>query len=81
MTPKVSDLEFMARQAGDILRSGYGRQHKIDQKGIIDLVTEVDHQSEDFLVGEIRRRFRSRILTRGKRHLAGDKCCIYISIP
>jgi myo-inositol-1(or 4)-monophosphatase len=82
MTPKVSDLEFLARRAGDILRNGYGRRHKIDLKGTIDLVTEVDHQSEDFLVGEIRRRFPDhRILTEESGSLAGDKCCIWYIDP
>jgi myo-inositol-1(or 4)-monophosphatase len=82
MTPKLSDLELMARQAGDILRSGYGRQHKIDKKGMIDLVTEVDHQSEDFVVSEIRRSFPDhRILAEESGSLAGDKCCIWYIDP
>ena len=57
MTPKRTDLERLARQAGDILRAGYAREHKVEYKGAIDLVTEVDHASEDFLLGEIGRLF------------------------
>lgn len=57
MTPTLSDLESLARRAGDILRAGYESDHQIDYKGAIDLVTEVDHQSEAFLLGEIQRRF------------------------
>jgi len=57
MLPTLSDLERLARQAGQILRAGYEREHQVDHKGVIDLVTEVDHQSEDFLLGEIQRIF------------------------
>jgi myo-inositol-1(or 4)-monophosphatase len=57
MQPTLSDLERLARQAGEILRLGYEREHQVEYKGTIDLVTEVDHQSEDLLLGEIQRRF------------------------
>ena len=57
MQPTLSDLERLARQAGEILRLGYEQEHQVDYKGAIDLVTEVDHQSEDLLLGEIKRLF------------------------
>lgn len=57
MRPTRLDLEQLARQAGEILRAGYEREHQIRYKGVIDLVTEVDGQSEALLVAEIRRRF------------------------
>ena len=57
MLPTLSDIERLARQAGDILRAGYEREHQVDYKGVINLVTEVDHQSEAFLLGEIQRLF------------------------
>jgi myo-inositol-1(or 4)-monophosphatase len=57
MLPALPDLESLARRAGDILRAGYEGEHQVDYKGAIDLVTEVDHQSEAFLLGEIRRLF------------------------
>lgn len=61
--PTLSDLETLARNAGAILREGYNKHHQIAYKGVIDLVTEVDHASEDFLLGEINRRWpNSRIL-------------------
>jgi myo-inositol-1(or 4)-monophosphatase len=56
-SPKLPDLERLARQAGQILRAGYQKEHQVDYKGVIDLVTEVDRQSEDYLLGEIRKRF------------------------
>jgi myo-inositol-1(or 4)-monophosphatase len=53
----LSYVENLARQAGEILRAGYEKEHEVGYKGVIDLVTEVDHQSEEFLLGEIRRDF------------------------
>jgi myo-inositol-1(or 4)-monophosphatase len=57
MPPTLLDLERLARQAGELLRLGYEGEHQVDYKGSIDLVTEVDHQSEDLLLGEIQRLF------------------------
>ncbi|NMC14671.1 MAG: inositol monophosphatase [Chloroflexi bacterium] len=63
MTPSLSDLETLARSAGEIVRSGfeprpgYGRRLTIEHKGDIDLVTDIDRQSERYLITEINRRF------------------------
>ena len=57
MKPTLSYLENLARQAGAILRAGYDREHQVGYKGVIDRVTDVDHQSEEFLLGEVRRDF------------------------
>ena len=57
MNPTLPDLERLARQAGELLRLGYEQEHQVDYKGAIDLVTEVDHQSEEYLLGEIQRLF------------------------
>jgi len=57
MTPTLSELERLAREAGAILRAGYSKEHQVNYKGVIDLVTEVDHQSEAFLLGEIRGKY------------------------
>ena len=57
MPPVLADLERLARQAGEILRLGYEQEHQVDYKGDIDLVTEVDHHSEELLLGEIQRLF------------------------
>lgn len=72
-TPALHDLETLARQAGEILRAGYEKEHRVDYKGVIDLVTEVDHQSEAFLLGEIRRRFpRQRVLAEESGGIEGE---------
>lgn len=57
MQPTLSYVEDLARRAGAILREGYSKEHQVDYKGVIDLVTEVDHQSEAFLLGEVQRDF------------------------
>ncbi len=55
--PLVSEIETMAREAGAILRAGYDKEHQISYKGVIDPVTETDRASEDFLLGEIHKRW------------------------
>jgi myo-inositol-1(or 4)-monophosphatase len=79
--PTLSDVENLARGAGEILRQGYSprpgfeRRFRIDYKGEIDLVTEFDHRSEDYLLSAIRQRFpghrilseESGVLTGGER--------------
>lgn len=61
--PSLSDVESLARAAGKILHDGYEKDHDVQFKGVIDLVTEIDHQSEKFLLEEIHRRWpQSRVL-------------------
>lgn len=57
MQPTLTDLQTWAAQAGKILLDGYGQDHQVTYKGRIDLVTEMDRRSEDYLVEQIRARF------------------------
>jgi myo-inositol-1(or 4)-monophosphatase len=57
MEPTLEYVENLARQAGAILRDGYSKEHQVGYKGVIDLVTEIDHQSEAYLLGEVQRDF------------------------
>jgi myo-inositol-1(or 4)-monophosphatase len=59
MTPTKNFVINLSKGAGNILREGYGKKHQIDYKGPIDLVTEIDKQSEDYIVKKIRERFPS----------------------
>ena len=62
--PSLSQMQEWARGAGLLLRQGYGKDHQIDHKGRIDLVTEMDKQAEAFLVGKIQTAFPThKILT------------------
>jgi myo-inositol-1(or 4)-monophosphatase len=73
-TPTLPDLERMARQAGKILHDSYEKDHEVSYKGVIDLVTDVDHASEAFILGEIRRQFPSNsILSEEAGGLDGHK--------
>jgi myo-inositol-1(or 4)-monophosphatase len=56
-SPILNDLETLARQAGEILHAGYNKKHQIKYKGVIDLVTEIDAQSEEFLLRSILEKF------------------------
>jgi myo-inositol-1(or 4)-monophosphatase len=57
MQPTLEEIKSWARQAGDILRAGLGKEHDIRHKSEVDLVTEMDQRSEDYLVSQIRSRF------------------------
>jgi len=47
----------LAREAGALLREGYGLIHAPERKGRINLVTEYDRRSERLLIEGLRRRF------------------------
>jgi len=47
----------LAREAGAVLREGYGRAHHPERKGRVDLVTEHDRRSERLLLEALARRF------------------------
>jgi myo-inositol-1(or 4)-monophosphatase len=57
----VSDIlqiaEVIARQAGVVLMEGYGNVRHIQQKGVIDLVTEFDRRSEEVIISAIQENF------------------------
>jgi myo-inositol-1(or 4)-monophosphatase len=58
MQPTLNDVKRLAVEAGRRIAAGYRKGHVAHAKGTsIDLVTEVDQQVEDYLLGEIRRDF------------------------
>jgi len=57
MKPTLSYLESISRGAGEILRGGFDQKIQIEKKGVIDLVTDIDRKSEEYLLEEIRARF------------------------
>ncbi len=77
MQPALQDVIDLAQKAGAILQSGVGTDLKIRHKGRIDLVTKIDQLSEDFLVGEINKRYPGHtIITEETGHHQGhaDHC-------
>lgn len=47
----------VAKKAGKILLKHYGRIHKVEMKGINNLVTEADRKSEHFIVKKIQKKY------------------------
>ncbi len=80
MIPTIADLQSFARQAGQLLCNGYGRQHAFHHKGRIDLVTEYDKRSEDLLLGLLHERFpqHSVLSEESGRHSGEDGLLWYI---
>lgn len=88
MTPKLHDLEDLARHAGEIIRvsfnerPGFGSRREVGHKGEIDLVTEVDHRSEAYLLSEIQQRFPShRVTAEESGGLEGEERCQWYVDP
>jgi len=74
MKPTLEFIINLAKGAGEILRAGYGKEHIINFKGPIDMVTEIDRQAEDFIVHKIREAFPGHsILTEESGELDGEK--------
>jgi myo-inositol-1(or 4)-monophosphatase len=46
LTKELEEAISAAREAGEVLREGFGWQHSVRYKGEVDLVTEVDEQAE-----------------------------------
>lgn len=81
-SPDLAWLESLARQAGEILRQGYGKQHQVSFKSAIDIVTEVDKQSEQYLIAEIRAQFpHHQIVGEESGQHDGDPCCRWYIDP
>jgi len=55
-------IELIARQAGDVLREGFGNVRHVQQKGVIDLVTEFDRRAEEIIVPAIQKEFPSHAI-------------------
>lgn len=82
MHPTLDDLEDLARGAGEILKSGLGERLRVDHKGAIDLVTEMDRRAESFLVSAVRERFPGhRILVEEQGALPGDEDRFWVIDP
>jgi len=80
MKPTVTQLINWARYAGQILKDGYGKRHDIDHKGRVDLVTEIDRQSEAYLIKQIHTQYPTHtILSEESGNIIGDNgACWYV---
>lgn len=57
MTDYVHVAERIAREAGSLLREGYGQALQIEYKAATDLVTQYDRRSEDLILSALRGAF------------------------
>jgi myo-inositol-1(or 4)-monophosphatase len=72
----------MVRGSGEILFTNYEKQFEINKKGTIDLVTEVDLQSEAFLLQTIQENYPNhRVITEESGEMVGDKECVWYLDP
>ncbi len=80
MRPTLNDIVTWARHAGGILREGYGKSHQINRKGRIDLTTEIDQQSEAYLLEQVRAHFPGHTIESEESGLLSGKAgsCWYI---
>jgi len=53
LTSELEAALSAARTAGEVLRAGFGTEHKITYKGEVDLVTEVDAEAERVIREEL----------------------------
>jgi myo-inositol-1(or 4)-monophosphatase len=82
MKPRLPELEALARGAGEILRAGYHQQNPVDYKGTIDLITEVDRQSEAYLLEAIADKFpEHRVVAEETGGLEGGGDCVWYIDP
>ncbi|MCS6910397.1 MAG: hypothetical protein NZM11_07495, partial [Anaerolineales bacterium] len=71
----LSFAESLAREAGALLREGYGKVSNVEYKGVVDLVTEYDRLSEELILSRLRAAFPTHRLyaeESGKSGQAGD---------
>ena len=57
MQPTLDEVIRWAKEAGALLRQGFGQHHDVRYKGLIDPVTEMDRASEALLLERIREAF------------------------
>jgi myo-inositol-1(or 4)-monophosphatase len=80
--PTLELIETLARKAGEILREGQKNGFEVSYKGEIDLVTEIDRRSEDFLLAQIASLFPShRVIAEESGETLGDCECVWFIDP
>jgi len=75
----LAEVEALAREAGRLLMTRYRHPHDIRFKGAVDLVTEADHLSEEYLMGYLAEHHPTHaIITEesGSNHVISDRSWI-----
>jgi myo-inositol-1(or 4)-monophosphatase len=80
--PTLEQVITWAKAAGEIIYSKFDDEHTIGYKGAVDVVTEADHASEDYLLEQIRSHFPGHaILTEESGAHTGDTGSHWIIDP
>jgi myo-inositol-1(or 4)-monophosphatase len=53
LTSELESALSAAKQAGEVLRAGFGAEHDITYKGEVDIVTEIDEEAEQVIREEL----------------------------
>lgn len=64
----IDIVKKIARDAGEIIRKGYHESKSITHKGIVDLVTQYDVETENYILGELERYFPDYTLIGEESH-------------
>jgi myo-inositol-1(or 4)-monophosphatase len=88
MPPTLQFIETLARQAGDVIKSGYnqrpgfGNVLEVQSKGLVDIVSEIDLEVEKLVLDAIRENFPGDSIVSEESGVLDDKeCCIWYVDP
>jgi len=71
--PTLQEIVTLAKTAGQIVHDGFHAMHTVQFKSEVDVVTEMDHRSEDYLLGEIRSRYPEHSILSEESGASGGK--------
>ncbi|MEN6489484.1 MAG: inositol monophosphatase family protein [Smithella sp.] len=82
MPTYLESVIAIARQAGGLLKDKFNQPHTIEYKGLINLVTEADHASEELIISKIREIYPDHdILTEESKGIATGAAFRWIIDP
>jgi myo-inositol-1(or 4)-monophosphatase len=82
LTSELEAALSAAKQAGEVLRAGFGAEHAITFKGEVDLLTEIDEEAERVIREELLGTFPSHgMLAEEGGELAGEEDARWIVDP
>jgi myo-inositol-1(or 4)-monophosphatase len=80
--PTLDQVVAWAKAAGELVRAGFESEHTIGYKGAVDVVTESDKKSEEFLLAQLKANFpHHAVLTEESGEHAGEADHLWIIDP
>ena len=80
--PTLAQVITLAKEAGQIIRASIDDDHTIGYKSAVDVVTEADKESEDYILDQIHQHFPNHaIITEESGELEGDSENCWIIDP